>query len=189
MQYRLSQPYPTDIIDAGSPLFAEIHRIVDENKPLIAELNNSYRSFAEVNRILSEIIGEPVYDSVVINPPFYTDFGRHIRFGKDIFINMGVMFTDLGGITVEDKVLIGPQAKILSVNHPTDPKRRRGLILKPVVLKKNCWIGAGATILPGVTVSENAIIAAGAVVNKDVPPDMIVGGIPAKVLRHVEEKE
>ena len=170
---------------AGSPLYDEIHQIVAENEANIAKLNNGYRTPEQVLSILAEIIGESVDDTVHINLPFYTDFGRHISFGKDIFINRGVMFTDLGGITVEDNVLIGPKANIISVNHPTDPDLRRGLILKPAILKRNCWIGANATILPGVTVGENAIVAAGAVVSKDVPANTIVGGIPAKVIKQI----
>ena len=96
------------------------------------------------------------------------------------------MFTDLGGITLEDNVLIAPRVNILTVNHPESPAERRGVILAPVTVKKNAWIGAGATILPGVTVGENAIVAAGAVVSKDVPANTIVGGIPAKVLKTIE---
>ncbi len=92
-------------------------------------------------------------------------------------------FTDPGGITLEEGVLIGPRATIISVNHPLAPAERRGLILKPVRIRKNAWIGAGATILPGVTVGENAIVAAGAVVSKDVPPNTAVGGVPAKILK------
>lgn len=98
------------------------------------------------------------------------------------------MFTDLGGITLEDDVLIAPRVSILTVNHPEDPELRRGLILKPVVIKKGAWIGAGATVLPGVTVGENAIVAAGAVVGKDVPPNTIVGGVPAKVIWEIRRE-
>ena len=115
--------------------------------------------------------------------PFYTDFGKHIKFGKNIFINIGVMFTDLGGITIEDKVLIGPGAKLLSVNHSIDPEKRRGIIASPILIKENAWIGANATILPGVTVGKNSIVAAGAVVTEDVPDNVIVGGVPAKIIK------
>ena len=95
------------------------------------------------------------------------------------------MFTDLGGITLEDNVLIGPRANIISVNHPAEPQARRGIILNPVRICKNAWIGANATILPGVTVGENAIVAAGAVVSKYVPPNTVVGGVPAKIIKTI----
>ena len=171
---------------AGSPVYDEIHQIVAENAPNVAKLNTGYHTPEQIRAILADIIGESVDETVHINLPFYTDFGRHISLGKDVFINSGVMLTDLGGITIEDNVLIGPKANIISVNHPTEPHLRRGVILKPVVLKRNCWIGASATILPGVTVGENAIVAAGAVVSKDVPPNTIVGGIPAKVIKRID---
>lgn len=92
--------------------------------------------------------------------------------------------TDLGGIFIGDNVLIAPRVNILSVNHPTDPALRTGLILKPVRISNNVWIGAGATILPGVNIGENAIIAAASVVAKDVPPNCIVAGNPAKIIKN-----
>lgn len=174
------------IIPADSPLYAEIHRIVEENSPLIAELNNEYHSQEEIRVLLSHITGQVIDDSFRAKLPIFSDFGRHIRIGKNVFINAGVMLTDMGGITLHDNVLIGPQAKILSVNHPVNPCQRRGLILSPVVIKENAWIGAGATILPGVTVGENAIVAAGTVVSKDVTANTIVAGVPAKVIKTIE---
>lgn len=171
---------------ADSPIFKEIHHIVNQNAPKLAMLNSGYHSPEEVRLVFSEMTGQKIDESVVISLPVYSDFGSHIRFGKEIFINSNVMFTDLGGITIEDNVLIDPKASILTVNHPSNPTQRRGLILKPVHLKKNCWIGANATILPGVTVGENAIVAAGAVVSKDVPGNAIVVGIPAKVVQMID---
>jgi acetyltransferase-like isoleucine patch superfamily enzyme len=92
----------------------------------------------------------------------------------------------LGGITIEDNVLIGPQVKLVTENHPLDPATRKGLITKPILIKRNAWVGAGATILPGVTIGENSVVAAGAVVSKDVPENTVVGGIPAKFLKNVD---
>lgn len=182
MNYALDLPI-NQLIDAKSELFADIHHIVNENAPLAAELNNGYKTPDQVRSILSQITDTEIDGSVQVNLPFYTDFGRHIRMGKRVFINTAVVFTDLGGITLEDDVLIGPRVNIITVNHPTDPSQRRGVIVKPVVIKKNAWIGAGATILAGVTIGENAIVAAGAVVNKDVPANSIVGGVPAKIIK------
>ena len=180
-------PYPIgQLIPAGSPAFDEIHRIVAENAPKIAELSGAFRTQPAIRQILAEITGQPIDDSLHINLPFHSDFGRHIRFGKRVFINTGAVFTDLGGVTLEDDVMLAPRVNILTVNHPENPAERRGLILKPVTVKKNAWIGAGATLLPGVTVGENAIVAAGAVVSRDVPANTIVGGIPAKVLKTLE---
>lgn len=178
--YPLNQYIPAD-----SDIFLEIHRIVDENEPKITELGGAYRTPAQIIAIMREITQSAIDDSLRIKLPFYSDFGRHIRIGKNVFINSGVMMTDLGGITIEDNVLIAPRVNILTVNHPENPDERRGLILSPVLIRKNAWIGAGATILPGVTVGENAIVAAGAVVSKDVPPNTMVGGVPAKVIKTI----
>ena len=172
-------------IAPDSDLFTEIQRIIAENAPLIAELSGAYRSQAEIRALLGKITGSEIDASLHVNLPFYSDFGRHLHIGKTVFINSGVMFTDLGGIILEDNVLIGPRANIISVNHPVEPQARRGIVLNSVRICKNAWVGANATILPGVTVGENAIVAAGAVVSKDVPPNTVVGGVPAKTINTI----
>jgi acetyltransferase-like isoleucine patch superfamily enzyme len=147
---------------------------------------NASTSIDEVRERLSELIGSVIDESSTVFVPFHTNFGKHIRIGKNVFINHACSFLDLGGITIEDEVQIGPRVNLTTENHPVDPTIRKHLDLKPVVIKRNAWIGAGATILPGVTVGENSIVAAGAVVNKDVPDNTVVGGVPAKVLRAIE---
>jgi acetyltransferase-like isoleucine patch superfamily enzyme len=144
---------------------------------------NASTSIDETRERLSELIGSKIDKSSTVFVPFYTNFGRHIRIGKNVFINHACSFLDLGGTTIEDDVQIGPRVNLVTENHPVDPTKRKHLDLKPVVIKRNAWIGAGVTILPGVTVGENSIVAAGAVVNKDVPDNTIVGGVPAKVIR------
>jgi acetyltransferase-like isoleucine patch superfamily enzyme len=119
--------------------------------------------------------------------PFHTNFGKHTTIGKNVFINHGCSFLDLGGITIEDEVLIGPKVSLITENHPVDPTNRKSLDLAKIVIKKNAWIGAGAIILPGVTVGENAIVAAGAVVNKDVADNTIVGGVPAIFIKKTDK--
>ncbi|AIL32949.1 sugar O-acetyltransferase [Basilea psittacipulmonis] len=169
-----------------SDWFRDIHDIQAENQKRLMALNQTQPSPDAIRLQLQEITGSKIEESVNVLLPFYSDFGRHIRMGKNIFINTGAMFTDLGGITIEDNVLIGPRVNLITVNHPIDPKERRGIILSPIHIKKNAWIGANATILPGVTIGENAIVAAGSIVNKDVPDNTIVGGVPAKVLKNIE---
>jgi acetyltransferase-like isoleucine patch superfamily enzyme len=151
----------------------------------LSQALNASATIDEMRDRLSEIIGSPIDASTTIFVPFHTNFGKHIKIGKNVFINHACSFLDLGGITIEDDVLIGPRVNITTENHPTDPTKRKDLVLQPVLIKRNAWIGAGATILPGVAVGENSIVAAGAVVNKDVPPNTIVGGIPAKTLRTI----
>lgn len=163
--------------------------IVENTRRLVARLNSEYHTNEEIVAILSEIWGQPVDSSVRMFPPFYTAFGRRTSVGKDVFINFGCTFLDQGGITIEDGVYMAPDVRILTEGHPENPARRHTLLTAPVVIRRNAWLGAGATILPGVTVGENAIVAAGAVVRHDVEPDTIVGGIPARYIRHIKKDE
>lgn len=147
---------------------------------------NASITIDEMRERLSEIIGKPIDKSTRVFVPFYTNFGQHIKLGQNIFINHACSFLDLGGITIDDDVQIGPRVNLVTENHPVDPSNRKHLDVKSIHIKRNAWIGAGATILPGVTIGENSIVAAGAVVNKDVPDNTIVGGIPAKVIKKTE---
>lgn len=164
---------------------AEQQRIC-QNQRLLQNLNCGRHYDCEKRQLLSEIMGRSVPASSEIRLPFYSDCGFRIKIGERVFINMGVMMTDLGKITIEDDVLIGPRAKIITVNHCLEPERREELELSPVVIEKNAWIGAGATILPGVRVGKNAVVAAGAVVTKNVAPNSIVAGVPAKLIKTIK---
>jgi acetyltransferase-like isoleucine patch superfamily enzyme len=146
---------------------------------------NASATIDEMRERLSEIVCVEIDKSTTVFVPFHTNFGKHIKLGKNVFINHACSFLDLGGITIEDDVLVGPRVNLTTENHPVDPTKRKYLELKPILIKRNAWIGAGATILPGVTVGENSIVAAGAVVNKDVPDNAIVGGVPAKVIKTI----
>ena len=168
--------------DAEYGKFAEV---VSRTIRLCAEMNATATDVDQVRKKLGDIIGTGIDDSTTIFPPFYTNFGRSIRLGKNIFINHACSFLDIGGITIEDNVQIGPRVNLTSENHPLDPDDRTTLILKPIVIKRNVWIGAAATILPGVTVGENSIVAAGAVVSGDVPSNTIVAGVPAKIVKTI----
>ncbi len=173
-----------EVVLASDPAFAVVNAIVPETLRLIGKLNAS-GDIAEAREILSQIFGQELDKTTTVFPPFTTNFGRFTTIGKNVFINHGCSFLDLGGITIEDDVLIGPQVKLVTENHPLDPTARKGLITKPIIIRRNAWIGAGATILPGVTVGENAVVAAGAVVSKDVPANTVVGGVPAKFIRNI----
>jgi acetyltransferase-like isoleucine patch superfamily enzyme len=162
--------------------YPQITEIVNETMKLSQQLNASTDS-SEVRRWLSKIIGKKVEESTTVFIPFHTNFGRFINIGQNVFINHGCSFLDLGGITIEDDVLIGPNVQLITENHPIQPAERKALDLKSILIKRNVWIGAGAIILPGVTVGENSVVAAGAVVTKDVPPNTIVGGVPARVIK------
>ncbi|WP_347980727.1 DapH/DapD/GlmU-related protein [Limosilactobacillus allomucosae] len=162
-------------------LTTEQQRLIAKNKPLIQLLNSAVHSDGEIRALLSEITGEKIDASNEIRLPFFTDNGFNTHLGKRIFINTGVTFADLGGIYIDDDVLIGPGASLLSVNHPLKPAFRHEMELQPVHVKRNAWIGAGARILPGVTIGENAVVGAGAVVTKDIPDNTVAVGVPAFV--------
>lgn len=172
------------LIETTTDEFSKVYEIVNETIAASVQLNSSSNT-AEIRERLSAIIGKTIDQSTTVFTPFHTNFGKHISIGKNVFINHGCSFLDLGGITIEDNALIGPKVNLITENHPTDPTQRKSLILHPILIKKNAWIGAGATILPGVTIGENSIVAAGAVVNKDVPANTIVGGIPAKMIKEI----
>ena len=162
----------------------EAWEVVSRAQRLSPSLNAS-TTMDEMRERLSEIIGSEIDKSTTVFVPFHTNFGKHIRIGKNVFINHACSFLDLGCITIEDDVQIGPKVSLITENHPVDPSKRKFLDLKPIVIKKNAWIGASAVILPGVTVGENSIVAAGAVVNKDVPANTVVGGVPARHLKTI----
>lgn len=175
-----------EFISHKDAIFTEINAVLEETLKLTTELNLGYKAPEEVRSILTKITGNEIDDSVQVLTPFNTDFGRNIKIGKDVFINKSCMFVDLGGITLEDNVLVGPEVKILSVNHPVDPIKRRGVIIKSVKIKHNAWIGGGAIICPGVTIGENSVIGAGSVVTKDVPDNCVYVGVPAKFIKNIE---
>jgi acetyltransferase-like isoleucine patch superfamily enzyme len=162
--------------------YYKIQEIVDRTISLSPALNNS-TSIEETRDRLGKIIGKHIDKSSTIFAPFYTNFGRFIQIGKNVFINHACSFLDMGGITIEDGVLIGPRVNLVTENHSLDPDQRSALLTRPIRIKQKAWIGAGATILPGVTIGRNAVVAAGAVVSKDVPDNTIVGGVPAKFIK------
>lgn len=173
-----------EIIRLDDPEFFKVQEIVDNTISLSPKMNNAGN--VELTRtILSEIIGESIDPSSVIFAPFFTNFGRFIQIGKNVFINHACTFLDMGGITIEDEVLIGPKVNLITENHPMAPNHRKSLICNPIIIQRRAWLGAGATILPGVTIGENSIVAAGAVVSKSVPSNSIVAGIPAKIIKTI----
>lgn len=153
-------------------------------RKLLVQMNN-VTDPTEVRDLLSQITGSEIDESVTVFTPLYINYGKHTKIGKNVFINFDCTFLDLGGITIEDNVLIAPKVSLLSEGHPLEPENRHALISKPIHIKKNAWIGAGATILQGVTIGENAVVASGAVVSKDVPDNTVVGGIPAKIIKTI----
>ena len=176
------------LIKNDAPQMYKIWEVVAKTIKLTSALNTA-TSVEEIRDRLSEITGTEIDKTTTIFVPFYTNFGKHIKIGKNVFINHACSFLDLGGITIEDDVLIGPKVNLITENHPVNPTQRKSLVLNSILIKKNAWIGAGATILPGITIGENSIIAAGALVTMNVPDNTIVGGVPAKIIKSISKTE
>ena len=174
-----------EVIPAGTPVHQKMHELSQEAIRITMEINNAYHTHDEIVALMSELTGSKVDESFALFPPFYTDCGKNLRFGKRVFVNSGCKFQDQGGITIGDDVLVGHNCVIATLNHVMDPDRRADMTAAPVKIGDKVWIGANVTILQGVTIGDGAIIAAGAVVNKDVPPRAIVGGIPAKIIKTI----
>ncbi|WP_439510263.1 sugar O-acetyltransferase [Marinimicrobium koreense] len=174
------------LIGLDDPEYYKIGALITEAQKVIAEINTGYHEPSVIRRLFSKLTGVDVDPSFWLLPPFYTDFGKNIRVGKDVFINHCCEFMDRGGILLEDNVLIGPKVNLITINHPTDPARRRSTYCAPITIKRNAWVGAAASIMPGVTIGENSIVAANSVVTKDIAPNTVVGGIPARVLKTID---
>lgn len=180
-----------DYVKTRQPLDGDgVHELMnvmsDEARRVTFELNGSYHTQDEIRDLLSRLTGRPVDPTVRVFPPLYSDFGKNIHFGKNVFVNACCHFQDHGGVEIGDGSFIGHNVVFATLNHCIAPEKRNVTIPAPIVIGKNVWIGSNATILQGVTIGDNAIVAAGAVVTKDVRCNTIVGGVPAKYIRDIE---
>lgn len=171
---------PSEELDYSSYLTQEALKVT-------MELNNAYHTPEEVQDLFAKLTGSPVNRRLSLVPPFYTDCGKNIHVGKNVFINTGCTIQDQGGVYIGDGALIGHHAMISTLNHEQDPGKRGELLPAAVHIGKKVWFGANVTVLPGVTIGDGAIIAAGAVVTKNVPARTIVAGVPARVVKEISE--
>ena len=171
------------VIEGGSDHHLFMHGAAQDALRIVARINTGYCTPEEVRELLADLTGKPVDDSVVVFPPFYSEFGKNLTLGKDVFINAGCRFQDTGGITIGDGSLIGHGSTLTTLDHGIDPDHRGDMVPAPIVIGRKVWLGASVTVVPGVTIGDGAIVGAGAVVTKDVPPDAIVAGVPARLLR------
>lgn len=176
-------------VTPGCPAQMYMHTVSREALQITAEINGSYHQPRQLRQLLSLLTGRPVEDTLRLFPPLYTDCGKNLHLGKNVFINMGCKFQDQGGIYIGDDVFIGHNVVLATLNHDLAPDNRSTLHPKAVHIGNKVWIGSNATILPGVTIGDGAVVAAGAVVARDVPENVIVGGVPDKVIRKIEKEE
>ncbi|MBB5182623.1 DapH/DapD/GlmU-related protein [Catenisphaera adipataccumulans] len=179
---KLKSGQPVDMLsEEYKPAIAELHRA----DTALFRLNHAEPRTKEWNNCRNELFQGTISDSVHFMTPIQIDFPMQMTFEGGCFINHHFTAMSIGGITIGDGVQIGPNVTVVTDNH--DFKNRAVLRCKPVVIKKNAWIGACVTIMPGVTIGENAVIGGGAVVTKDIPDNAIAAGVPAKIIRKANE--
>ena len=184
--YKIAHPRDFDRTPAKGAELANMRSFGEVSRAATEIIRSERYTAEELRRLLSELWAIDVPESFGMFPPFYTDCGKNTHVGERVFINMGCKFQDQGGIFIDDDALIGHNATLCTLNHIPDPARRAGMTAKPIHIGKKVWLGANVTVLQGVTIGENAIVAAGAVVTKDVPANAIVGGNPAKLIKMIE---
>ena len=175
---------PTDIRE---PYFMEAAQEMMRSRVLCAKANAVLPDDETYVSYLEELFGRKL-DDVRILTPFICDFGNRVTFGKNVFINHSAILSASGGIEFQDGVAVAPGVRIATINHDFN-NRHTIYTYGKVTIKKNVWIGMGATICPGVTIGENSVVAAGAVVTKDVPDNVVVGGVPAKIIKTLDPSE
>lgn len=180
-----------EYVTTGKPLdtpeiFEVLNGQSDEARKITFEINGKYNTMERIRELLSDLFGYQVPETLRVFPPFYTDFGKNIHVGENVFINACCQFQDQGGIWIGDGCLIGHNVVFATLNHDLNPERRQICIPNRIELGKNVWVGSNSTILSGVKIGDNAVVAAGAVVHKDVEANSIVGGVPAKFIKWIK---
>ena len=177
-----------DQIKCGGEIHLKMHELSQDALRITAKINSSYHTPQELRGLMEKLIEQELDERFGLFPPFYTDCGKNIHIGRGVFINAGCKLQDQGGIYIGDGALIGHNATLATLNHGMLPEERGDLIPKPIHIGKNVLIGSDCTILPGVTIGDNAVIGAGSVVTKDVPENMVAVGSPAKVIRSIYDQ-
>lgn len=174
-----------------------IHRRTPESRLMVADVQRAMsitpiinrltmNNMEEIRRLFGELTGQILGEDFRLIPPFYTTCGRNTSVGRNVFINQNCTIYDLGGVSIGDDVLIGPNVSLITEGHPVAPSDRQAYVFaRPIVIGSGVWIAAGATIIGGVRIGENSVVAAGSVVTKDVPSDTLVDGNPARVIRSI----
>lgn len=177
------------LIARRTPESAAMTANIQRAATITATLNRlTFNDAEQVRGLFSELIGRKVDDSFFLIPPFYTTGGPDMTIGRNVFVNQNCTFYDLGGLEIGDDVMIGPNVSLITSGHPMAPSQRRaGVTAAPIKIERNVWIAANVTVIGGVTIGENSVVAAGSVVTKDVPANSLVGGNPARVIKSIAE--
>lgn len=178
------------MVSPDEPGYDKLISTIFDTMAATAEMNaKGWLTPEEVHEYLRRITGREIDKSTTLLPPFYVDYGKHIKIGKGCFIQQCCTFFGRGGITLGENVLVGPKVNIITINHDPDPENRSATYGRPVVIEDKVWIGINATILPGVKIGYGAIVGANSVVTKDVPPMTVVAGNPARIIKTLNKKE
>ena len=164
----------------------KMHLMAQEAMKILYFINNKYNTPSELRRWMSLLIRQELDEGFGLFPPFFTDCGKNIHLGKNVFINAGCRFQDQGGIYIGDGTFIGHNVILATLNHDLNPNTRADMYPKPIHIGKKVWIGSVAIVLPGVSIGDNSVIAAGSVVTKNVPENVVYGGNPAKFIKKFE---
>ena len=175
-----------EVLDQNSPENKTFYDIVKQTAILCAKLNSGFHENNEIIEIMEQITGKKVDKEFRLFGTFFSDFGRNIFIGKNVFINNGCNFQDQGGIYIGDNSFIGHNCILATLDHDINPEKRYIIHPAPIKIGNGVWIGSGAIILKGVTIGDGAVVAAGALVNNDVPSNAIVGGVPAKIIKFIK---
>ncbi len=172
----------------GSPEHLQMTSYSEESRKITFEMNTHYHTDKELRELFSKLTETKIDESFRLFPPFYTDCGKNIKIGKNVFINSSCCFQDQGGIEIGDGTFIGQQTVLATLNHDLVPSKRGDMFPKPIKIGKRVWIGAHVTILPGITIGDNAVIGAGSVVTKNVLPNTVVAGVPARKIKDIPKE-
>ena len=171
---------------SSSEVGLKMHILAQKAMKITNHINNNYNTPAELRKWMSILIGQDLDEGFGLFPPFYTDCGKNIHIEKNVFINSGCHFQDQGGIYIGEGTFIGHNVILVTLNHDLNPNSRADMYPKPIHLGKRVWIGSGAIVLPGVSIGDNSVIAAGSIVTKNIPENCVYGGNPAKFIKNIE---
>ena len=174
---------------AGSDTHLKMHELSQKAMKITYFINSKQNSPIEVRKWMNILLGTELDEGFGLFPPFFTDCGKNIHLEKNVFINSGCHFQDQGGIYIGEGSLIGHNVILATLNHNIDPNNRGDLFPKPIHIGKRVWIGSGAIVMPGITIGDNSIVGAGSVVTKNVEPNTIVAGNPAKFIKNINNNQ